>query len=423
MSSWAPPAFLKSNGTTGNGGTLIKTNGVFAYTDFANYWYDSLMWYKTNGIVPSYISIQNEPDFAAGWDSCVFHPTEDTVGGTDYASYAKALEATYQRLTNLPAPPKILGPEVVGLLYNRVQNYAATMNPDYLYGVAHHLYDGLSSADDLQDEMRAVTNVMPGKPRFMTEYGEGDMLQTALLMHNSLTIEEVSAYIFWSLVWPKSYPYDGPALVQQENPWHQVPWTNAPPGSPTQSKGYWLTPHYYAMKHFSYFIQPGFRRVETPGLDAAVRLSAYLAPDNNRLVVVIIQTNSTPSTVSLILNGFTVGSSAVYQTAGTNAQTSQFAPLGPVPPDMQVALPGYSITTVVLDAPLAAGPPSNPNPANNASGVAVTPTLDLVSGVLRHVAPGLLRLQFERGSFRVHEFRRIPRQFLRRRLHPSEPGL
>src|SRR5271157_1355114 len=31
MSSWSPPAFLKSNGQVGNGGTLIQTNGAFAY--------------------------------------------------------------------------------------------------------------------------------------------------------------------------------------------------------------------------------------------------------------------------------------------------------------------------------------------------------------------------------------------------------
>src|SRR5882724_3161389 len=35
MSSWAPPAFLKSNGQVGNGGTLDFTNGSFAYTNFA----------------------------------------------------------------------------------------------------------------------------------------------------------------------------------------------------------------------------------------------------------------------------------------------------------------------------------------------------------------------------------------------------
>jgi glucuronoarabinoxylan endo-1,4-beta-xylanase len=42
MSSWSPPAFLKSNGQVGNGGTLLYTNGSFAYTNFARYWYDSI---------------------------------------------------------------------------------------------------------------------------------------------------------------------------------------------------------------------------------------------------------------------------------------------------------------------------------------------------------------------------------------------
>lgn len=46
LSSWAPPAFLKSNGQTGNGGTLLFTNGSYVYTNFAQYWYDSLQSYQ-----------------------------------------------------------------------------------------------------------------------------------------------------------------------------------------------------------------------------------------------------------------------------------------------------------------------------------------------------------------------------------------
>lgn len=378
MSSWSPPAFLKSNGTTGNGGTLVKTNGAFAYTNFANYWYDSLLWYKTNGIVPAWISIQNEPDWAAGWDSCVFHPTEDTVGGTNYASYSKALTATSQRLTNLPSPPKILGPEVVGIGYNTVQNYAATMDPGTFYGVAHHLYHGGSpdSADSFIPALRAMTNVFPGKSRFMTEYGETDMLQTALLLHHSLVEEEASAYVFWSLVWPVG----GPALVQQENPWNRSSWTNAPAGTPTQSRGYWITPQYYALKHFSFFITAGYRRVETHGSDPDNRLSAYLSPDSRRLVAVIIHPNSGTSTMRLNVNGFTAAASAVYQTAGANAETSEFAYLGTAPGNLQWTLPGYSITTVVLDAPVFAGSASNPNPANGAANVPLAPNLTWLAG-------------------------------------------
>ena len=120
MSSWAPPAFLKSNGQTGNGGTLLYTNGGFVYTGFAQYWYDSLQAYQSNGVSPTWISIQNEPDWAAGYDSCVFHPTEDTVNGTNYASYSKALDATYQHLTKLPSPPKLLAPECVHIALQRL---------------------------------------------------------------------------------------------------------------------------------------------------------------------------------------------------------------------------------------------------------------------------------------------------------------
>ena len=371
MSSWSPPAFLKSNGATTNGGTLAMTNGAFAYTNFANYWYDSLMWYKTNGIVPTWISIQNEPDWAASWDTCIFHPTEDTVNGTNYASYAKALDATYQRLTNLPSPPKLLGPETAGIGYNSVQNYAAYMNSNNFYGVAHHLYNGGSadSPDSFIAAMQALTNVFAGKPKFQTEYGEGNMIQTALLIHHSMTAEEATAYIFWSLIWPVG----GSALVEQENPWNSGSWT--------YPHGYRLTPQYYAVKHYSYFITNGYRRVETPGNDPNARLSAYLAPDNSRLVLVMINPTATAYAVTNTLNGFAFGTSAVYQSVGTNAETSQFASLGSAPANLQWTLPGYSITTVVLEAaPTVAGPASNPSPANGAANVGIAPNLSWIAG-------------------------------------------
>ena len=71
MSSWSPPAFLKNNGQTGNG-TLLFTNGSYDYPGFAQYWYDSINAYRSNGISPTWISIQNEPDFNASYGSVPF---------------------------------------------------------------------------------------------------------------------------------------------------------------------------------------------------------------------------------------------------------------------------------------------------------------------------------------------------------------
>jgi glucuronoarabinoxylan endo-1,4-beta-xylanase len=342
ISSWAPPAFLKSNGQVGNGGTLAMTNGGFAYTNFANYWYDSLMAYQSNGITPTWISIQNEPDWAASYDSCVFHPTEDTVNGTNYASYSKALDAVFQRLTNLPAPPRILAPEVVGIGYNDVQNYAATMNGSSFYGVAHHLYHGSTDGTPAGyiGALQAVTNVFPSKPRFMTEYGLSNMVDAASLMHYVLTVEQAGGYNFWSLVWPPS----GIGLVQIENPYNRSSWTNAPPGTSTQSHGWWLAPSYWSMKHFSYFITPGFKRVTASSTDPTVLASAFLSPDGLRLVSVLINTSSSLAFSEAVNSGpFAFTSSSVYQTAGAN----YFQSLGPL--GTQLVLPPSSLTTLVMD--------------------------------------------------------------------------
>ena len=196
MSSWSPPAFLKSNGQVGNGGTLIYTNGGFAYTNFAQYWYDSIMAYQSNGVNLTWASIQNEPDWVAGYDSCIFDSTEDTVDGTNYASYSKALNAVYQRLTNLPSPPKLLAPEPTHSAYNDLQNYAANMNTNSFYGVAYHLYGGSTDGtpDGYTSDLTASSEVFPGKPHFMTEFGYPDMMSTACLIHDCLTIGQDSRF-------------------------------------------------------------------------------------------------------------------------------------------------------------------------------------------------------------------------------------
>jgi glucuronoarabinoxylan endo-1,4-beta-xylanase len=373
MSSWSPPAFLKSNGQVANGGTLAVTNGGFVYTNFANYWYDSLQSYRSNGISPTWISIQNEPDWTATYDSCVFHPTEDTVSGTSYASFSKALDATFQRLTNLTSPPKILAPEVLGIGFNDVQNYAATMNANSFYGIAHHLYHGSTDGtpDGYNSSMRGVTNIFPTKPKFMTEYGYTNMIQTACLIHDSLTIEQVVGFNYWSLVWPVG----GNGLINQENPYNLSSWTNAPPGTTTQSHGWWLTPAYWAMKHFSYFLNPGYQRVSVIDTDNNVLSSAYLSPDNLRLVVVLINTNASASSAMTFNFGtFSVGKSSVYQTYGTNL----FQSLGTVTNSQ--ALPPLSLTTVVLDQFIDVGAATNPIPVNNSSGVVINTTLTWAPG-------------------------------------------
>lgn len=370
MSSWAPPAFLKNNGQVGHGGSLIYTNGGFAYGAFAQYWYDSLVAYGALGVTPAWISIQNEPDFEADYDSCIFRPTEQ---GTNFASYSIALDRVHRQLTDLPTPPKLLAPEVVHVAYNTLANYAATMDPADFYGVAHHLYgDGGGTADSYLNSLIAATNVFPNKPRFMTEYGElQDLIGCAHLMHNCLVVEQVSGYNHWNLLWPGT----NGGLIQIEFPWDQSQWTNAPPGTPTQSHGWWITPAYWATKHYSYYIQPGFRRVSATDNDSNVLISAYLSPDGFRLVAVLINTNaSVTSQMNINSGAFAAANSSVYQTVAGSPWQSLGALSNPLP------LPPRSLTTVILDQLVAVGPASNPSPTNGASGISLSASLGWMPG-------------------------------------------
>ena len=314
--------------------------------------------YRSNGISPTWISIQNEPDFNADYGSCLLEPAEQ---GTNAASYAKALDAVYNLTTNLPSPPKLLAPECVHISYGDLPGYAATLNANHFYGVAHHLYGDSFDAGTLG----SVTNIFPGKRRFMTEFGLSGMIDQASLLHNEFVFEQVSGYNYWDML----------GLINLEsNTGNPGSWTNAPPGIP-EPHGWWFTPAYWAMKHFSYFINPGFQRASATNTDPGVLSSAYLSPDSFRLVAVLINTSANvPSFMSLGYGNFAATKTSVYQTAGANTWQS----LGALS-NLQ-SLPPSSLTTVVLDKTVTVGAAGNPSPANGASGLALNAWLNWTPG-------------------------------------------
>jgi hypothetical protein len=120
------------------------------------------------------------------------------------------------------------------------------------------------------------------------------------------------------------------------------------------------------MKHYSYFIQPGFKRVSATCSDAKILTSAYLSPDGLRLVVVLINT-STNSTSAATPNfgAFSYFTSASFQSTTGN----YFQPLGAV--GSQIILPPASLTTIVLDKFVGVGDATNPSPTNGQVSVAL----------------------------------------------------
>ena len=360
MSSWSPPASLKASGQVscnGNqtepGCTLAKVNGGYNYTGFAQYWFDSLNAYAGLGVTPDYISLQNEPDWTPGYVGCRFDPTEQPGG--IYAGYKQALDAVYAKLQTMTNPPAMVGPEVIGLGYNIPENYLAALDTDELGemdAVAHHLYHGGDSAapDSFDGSMLQLVGAAPGKELWETEFDhnpdQNGAMNTAWLIHDAMATEEASAYLYWSYFWP-----DTNQLVYIDNPFNsQASWQ--------YPSGYHINDYYYALEHFSRFVQPGFQRIASlTGLDE-LRATAYYSQQERRLVYVLINTSSTDTLSPALMlpprgargsgdERRQLMTTAVYRStfSGTG---ERFALLGPLPANGVVTLPPQAVATVVV---------------------------------------------------------------------------
>lgn len=338
MSSWSPPARLKSNKSEVGGGTLVKKDGKYDYAGFAQYWQDSVRIYRAVGIDPTYVSLQNEPDETTNYESCRFNPSEGLFNGEVYAGYAEALDAVYKAMQKLPNPPRMLGPETIGIGYGTFDAFYKALNKDEIVAATHHLYTGgdKEHSETYDPTLEAVKAETPGKLRFMTEYYTAGGFQTAVMMEDELAIEEVSLYLNWPYIWPDG---DG-TLIDVEDPGKPAAWKYKDGWAPTGS--------YYAMKQFSYFIHAGYHRVETTVSGDAVRVSAYVSPKRDKLVVVAINmSDKDENGVRLKLGEFEKGSSVVYRTSFLT-KGEQFAKLGPLGADEVVELPPHAVATVEI---------------------------------------------------------------------------
>lgn len=348
MSSWTPPASLKSNGAEGCPGTknctLAMKDGAFDYAGFAAYWADAVTAYRKIGMNPQWVSIQNEPDWIADYNSCRFDPSESVVGGIRYAGYDQALNAVASRFAQWDSPPQLIGPEVLGIGYNDVQNYMAKLDASKLGALAHHLYHGGSETapDTFDPALASLRTGYNSLPRFQTEYGRGDGFDTIWIMHNSMVSEEASAYLYWGAIWP-----DKANLVYIDFPWDRSKWTT--------DRGWAPNSQYYAMEHFSRFVQPGFVRYTALTNRPELRVSAYSNAQTGRTVIVAINT-STTSTVSpvLSLGGLDGMTATVYRTAFADL-SERFASAGTLDASNSFSMPAKSAVTIVLD-PI---PPAN----------------------------------------------------------------
>lgn len=346
MTSASPPDFLKANGSRVCDGdvvtcTLARTDsGEFDYAGFAEHWRASLEAHAAAGIELDYLSIQNNPNWAPPESdpavACRFLPTEGTetllIDGAEveveYPGFAEALAAVGAAIADLDNPPGFAVPEVTGVL--ALPEYAAELDAADVAALAHHLY-GTDPQDVAEDAFAAIGTLAADfeRPVFQTEMRAGGM-DTAILMQTALTISGASMYLqndFAASAVREGG--DDQALISLED------------------EGFVLEEPFHAMRHFAYFTEPGWVRVEAALEVEDVLVSAWLAPEGGELSVVLVNAGTEGRHISLrFVSEVDFDGAQVIRTTFDGLERS--AELGALPEERSLELPARSIVTVAF---------------------------------------------------------------------------
>lgn len=276
-SPWSPPASMKTNNNL-VGGELRED----AYGDYAAH-LDAFADFMSNNGVPIYaISVQNEPDVTVTYESCDWNASQMLKFMRENASAIKT---------------RVMAPE--SFQFRRVlsdpilDDSLATANLDILAG---HIYGGGLARYPLAEEK--------GKEVWMTEHlsGEGSQandwswcLPVAKEI-NDVMQAGMSAYVWWYIV-----RFYGPISDGERN--------SGAKGSATK-KG-------YVMSQFSRFIRPGYHRVDSKSWPTTgnVSITAYKDSSSSRVVLVAVNTGSSPLEVAFRIENGAVNSFSTYTTS------------------------------------------------------------------------------------------------------------
>lgn len=262
--AWTAPAAWKDNGNTSNGGHLCIAPGqgvctASHYNDWATRLAGFAATLKVNSGVDLYaLSVQNEPDFVASYDSMI-------VSDSEFVSFVNALAPKLTVLT--PRPKLIVGEHANwALLWSMAA--AIEANPSALgatdiYGA--HQYYGVSAYQGPR-----------AKPLWQTEMSSFDAFDASIgngvtvgkWIHDALTIGNVNVWHYWWLQNPFNETNEG--LIGR-------------PGAPTTP-----TKRLYSVGNYSRFVRPGWTRIDVLGSDPNIFTSAYRSPSNASFAIVVV---------------------------------------------------------------------------------------------------------------------------------------
>ena len=307
---WSPPASMKDNNNVNNGGHLNSAS----YAAWAKILAAFPAFYKSHGGVDLYaISAQNEPDFTASYQSCIFNSSQMTA-------WIKVLGPA---LAALSPPVKVLAaePDNWGNIWGGDSFSTAILadsTADSFVGpMATHDYGGTS----------AGTYKRPAPPANNTHHvwetectpGDTGPITIATMIYAAFSTGGVNGWHYW---WTQAL----------------VPNASSPPAQ------------LYALGNFSKYVRPGYYRADVTGAanpsGTVPLVVAFTNPPDGTVVIVVVNGGGATN-VSFFVAGSAWPASVTPYVTTSSSKLAAGSAISVSGGRFSASLAGQSVTTFV----------------------------------------------------------------------------
>ncbi len=279
-SPWSPPAFMKTNKDMLQGG---KLNNDFA-SSWAMYYTKFIRAYEKEGIPVWGISLQNEPMATQRWESCIYTAEEERDFLKNYLGPTMKKEGLGDK-------------KIIVWDHNRdlMTQRAAVIFSDpeaakYAWGMGFHWYETWSGGQPMFENVAAVNKTYPSKNLLFTEgcaesfkqndyqrWANGERYGKSMINDfNNGTV----GWTDWNIL-----------LDETGGPNHVGNFCFAPVHADTKTGEIIYTPSYYYIGHFSKFIRPGAKKINSAASRSQLLTTAFINTDGKIAVVVMNQSD------------------------------------------------------------------------------------------------------------------------------------
>jgi O-glycosyl hydrolase len=331
--AWSAPAFMKTNDSVDNGGTLCGVPGATCSTGdwrqaYANYLAQYAKDYAAAGDPLSYVGPENEADIGPGYDSMIMTPAQT-------ANFMEFLGPTLAR-SFVPTRAECCATEG----WDYAQQYAAAIEADPLANAFTPLFTSHGYTEAPASPLAGWT-----KPVWETEWSTfqtwdpawddgttASGFSWAQNIYTGLTAANLDAFLYW---WGSSTPTfngDNESLIQVNGT------TVIPSG------------RLWAFANFSRFVRPGAIRIGTSTSDGNLEITAFRNLDGSVAVVVLNTATSAQSADFSLQHTGAAGFAATPYLTDSAADTAAQPAIPVIGGSFTATVPARALVTYVIPA-------------------------------------------------------------------------